>query len=138
MRSCELMIQIGGHPDLRAAQFLPTVCLLVLPLGQNTAQIDLLIRDCLSLGTEFFSVWGEGSDAVEDEIDAVLEGLNKSHSHIPTTSHMDESPEDVANFVINAAYLEDTRFRVLVIVDKLTPEVNTIIMWLQKLCAERT
>lgn len=135
MRSCELLTIGKDSLDLRKAEVMPTVCLLALPLQASGIELKKLVHDCLSAGAIFFAVWGEGSDAMEDEIDFILAETDDGPGHIPTTSHSNESVEDTANFVVNAAYLDEKHFRVLVVTSGRDCECQNLVESINKLCS---
>ncbi|MYN09068.1 hypothetical protein [Pseudoduganella aquatica] len=118
MQSCEIKVVRRG--DLAAISHLtvmPTVCLVAFQNPAASSEIDLLAKASLAVGTESFALYGPHADALEDDIDFVLEQGEPSWLNISTTSHQGESPQDVAQFVLHAAHPGDEPFRCLLVLD---------------------
>ncbi len=76
---------------------------LKLPIQDRTLLADF-VEACLRDHVELLCVSGDGSDAVEDEIDALIYGDGSDDARfIVTTSHKDEPLEDVIEFATNWA-----------------------------------
>lgn len=133
MRSCELFIFDSVEiPDSAKLKRMPTVCLLALSSRIEDSVLESVIKDCLSAGTFLFATYGEFSEELEDQIDAFLE--RDLVPGVVTTSHQDDTFEDVANFLVNAAFREPERFRCLVFIDKDVPNRDRLLRELKELC----
>jgi len=135
MRSCELCVfDLNDSPDWTKLKPMPTVSLLALSDHLAKDPLAEMVKGCLSVGTLLFAAYGEFADEMEDQIDLVLE--NESRLDIITTSHQGDEMEDVANFIINAAYRESGHFRCLVVLDKRMANSNLLLSEMEKLCTD--
>ncbi len=135
MRSCELVVfQRSEMPDWAELAAMPTVCLIALSDYLDSAVQEEMVRGCLSVGAIFFATYGDLADDMEERIDFVLENGNEAWLNVTTTSHQNESAEDVAHFIVNAAYLDDAHFRCLIIFDRDVANSDILLREVNKLC----
>lgn len=135
MRSCELCVfDSNERPDWTKLKLMPTVSLLAFSYYLEENALEEIIKGCMSAGALLFATYGEISDEIEDQIDIILE--NESRLDILTTSHQDDTIEDMANFLVNAAYRESGHFRCLVIIDKRVSYSSILLKDIEKLCMD--
>jgi hypothetical protein len=96
---------------------MPTVCLVAFQCPAAQPELDSLVKASLAIGAESFALYGPHADMLENELDFVLEQGEAAWLNVSTTSHPDESPQDMAQFVLHAAYPGATRFRCLLVLD---------------------
>lgn len=129
MRSCEVkVVRRGDLSGIARLDVMPTICLLAFQTPAASPELDLLANASLAIGTIQFAMYGPHADELEDDVDFILEQGTQSLLSVATTSHGDESPRDVANFVMHAAYPDDVQFRCLVILDDQLPEADMLLM----------
>ena len=135
MRSCELCVfNPDDRPDWTKLKPMPTVSLLALSDHLAEDALAEMIKGCMSAGTLLFAAYGEFADEMEEQIDLVLE--NESRLDIITTSHQDDEIEDMANFLVNAAYRESGHFRCVVVLDKRVPNSGLLLKEMERLCMD--
>ena len=72
--------------------------ILKVPLSSN-ADLPTFIRQCLTNGIQLISIWGPDATSTEDQIDwLIVEETSEAKYSIVTTSHEDESLEEVIAF----------------------------------------
>jgi hypothetical protein len=118
VRNRELVIEYLGAPasavDLEA---LPTVCLVLSDdLIQGEVLRPLLVK-VLEEGGVYFMSYGAAAEAIHDQVDEVLEEGPDEWLDIPSSSHQEETPDDVASFLMNAAHPTDGPFRCHILVN---------------------
>lgn len=128
MQSCEIkVVRRGDLSAIASLATMPTVCLLAFQTPAHGPELDLLVKTSLAIGASQFSMYGPYADELEDEIDFILEQGGESWLSVVTTSHREETPQDVASFVMYAAGPADDRFRCLVILDEQLPEADVLL-----------
>jgi hypothetical protein len=95
---------------------MPTICLLVADHVDPPYDYDDLVTDSLAIGCRLFMTWGEAAAKFEDVLDETLLGLslrNDDDSLVGflTSSHVDESAEDVASFMLKAMFSDEPVIR---------------------------
>ncbi|MGQ5524884.1 hypothetical protein ACUHMQ_16705 [Chitinimonas sp. PSY-7] len=135
MKSCELYIaQPEGH-DFSTLVEMPTVCLVALSkLPTGPAALEM-VKSCMSAGAVSFASIGEHADAIEDQIDAALEGGELGWLEIVTTSHQGESVEDVVNFLVHGIDPKAGNSRLLIILDANFPDGKSLLEEARRACA---
>lgn len=118
MRSCEIcVLKRDEQCDWEKFEVMPSICLLVQKEPIDSVALERMVKGSISIGAIWFMTYGESADYLEEQIDCVLEDGDTSWSNIPTTSHGDETVDDVAHFFVNSAYRGDAKFRCLMILD---------------------
>jgi hypothetical protein len=135
MRSCELsIVPYDEQLALPVLPVMPTVCLMILQETLTGSAMAALVKDCLILGAVCFSIYGSLAASIEDQVDLILENGDVEFLNITTTSHQNESIEDTAHFVVNAAYRATDQFRCLVIYDHRVEGCDLLLQEVKKLC----
>ena len=128
MQSCEIkVVQRGDLSGLARLEVMPTICLLAFQTSANGLELDLLAKASLAIGTRQFAMYGPPADELEDEVDFILEQGPQSWLDVATTAHGEESPPDVANFLVHASYPDAGHFRCLVILDDQFPQGGALL-----------
>lgn len=128
MQSCEIkVVRRADLLELARLDAMPTVCVLAFQIPAQGPELDLLVKASMAIGTSQFLMYGPYADELEDEIDFILEQGPQSWLNVATTSHGDDSPQEVANFVMHAARPAGDRFRCLVILDDRLPEADALL-----------
>jgi hypothetical protein len=136
MRSCELCIlPFAERLVLHGLSVVPTVCLMILHDPFESFAMGELVKDCLNLGVICFSIYGRLADSIEDQVDFILESENLEFLNVTTTSHQNESIEDTAHFVVNAAHRATDHFRCLVLYDQRVEDCGLLLQEVKKLCS---
>jgi hypothetical protein len=132
MQLCEVkVVRRGDLAAIDRLPVMPTVCLVAFQSPAASPELDLLAKACLAIGTELFAMYGPHADALEDELDFVLEQGDPARLEIPTTSHRCDPPRDVARFAVHAAHPAKDRFRCLLILDDELPDGAALIQQLE-------
>lgn len=98
---------------------MPTICLIAASSIRDQQRLVELVKEINNIGCFFYLSWGIAADEIHDLIDETIETGNEAWSSIVTTSHKDESLEDVASFFLDATYFDPGNFRCLAIVDEI-------------------
>lgn len=63
------------------------------------------VRESIDYGCKYILIWSSDAKIIEDVVDAKLEDFE--NNEVTTTSHIDETEEDLANFIMNAIFVEE-------------------------------
>lgn len=83
--------------------FIPTVCVVASDRPPDSLVLGNLVEQAAKIGCHFFMTWGAAAEVLHDELDALIEGKGSEYLNIATMSHVGESIEDLAWFLVNAA-----------------------------------
>jgi hypothetical protein len=136
MNSCELLVA-NAITDVgwTQSQAIPTLCLLVLQSSPDNQALDELVDRCLTIGAVTFATYGDHAQDLEDRIDERLE-RDERLLPITTTAHVDESPEDVLNFLVRGSRVTDGRLRLLLVFDDGFPDKDRWQREAMRLCSD--
>lgn len=99
-----LIFKFTELPRVQLSLIVPTACLLVADEVPSAPIINDLVTALVSSGCSHFMTWGRAADALHDALDSVLEsGEKDGFINVVTTSHGNETIEDIAWFLVNAA-----------------------------------
>jgi hypothetical protein len=95
---------------------MPTICLLVADRVDPPYDYDELVTDVLTIGCRLFMTWGEAASKFEDVLDETLIGLSRRNDDdslvgFLTSSHADQSAEDVASFMLREIFSDEPIIR---------------------------
>lgn len=95
---------------------MPTICLLVADRVDPPYDYDDLVTDFLAIGCRLFMTWGEAAAKFEDVLDETLIDLSNRNDDdsllgFPTSSHKDESAEEVASFMLKEMFSDEQAIR---------------------------
>ena len=90
----------------------PTICLFVADRIDPPYDLDELITDCLAIGCRLFMTWGDAAEKFEDVLDESLVDLSMRNDDdsllgFLTSSHADQSAEDVASFMLKEMFSDE-------------------------------
>lgn len=108
----------SGISELKL-QAMPTVCLIAASSIKDRKNLSELVKEINNIGCVFYVCWGTAADEIHDLIDEIIETGDEAWLSIATTTHKDESLEDVGQFFLNATYLDPGKFRCLAILDEI-------------------
>ena len=121
--------QLGAGLEERAGR--PIVTLLTDNIGGGKLnELAAIVVRLLAVDCDYFVCFGRNSERLHDEVDALAEReAGESKCAVVTTWHVDETPDDVAEFFINVAGARDTSLLVG-IVGAEDGELQTALMQL--------
>lgn len=95
---------------------IPTICLLVADRVDPPYDYDDLVTDFLAIGCRLFMTWGKAAAKFEDILDETLLGLSMQKDDdslvgFLTSSHEDQSAEDVASFMLKEIFSDELVIR---------------------------
>jgi hypothetical protein len=94
----------------------PTICLLVADRVDPPYHYDDLVTDFLAIGCRLFMTWGTAAAKFEDILDETLIGLSMKKDDdslvgFLTSSHEDQSAEEVVSFMLKEMFLDEPVIR---------------------------
>lgn len=104
----------------------PSVCLLVIDAISPAMDFDGLVRTLIPAGCQYFMILGDAAEEVHDALDYAIDDCDLGYLGTPTAVHNDESAEDVASFLVNAAIPGETHVRCVVVYDNEDDAVREI------------
>lgn len=102
----------------------PTACLMVVDNPVSDALLASVVTGAANSGCTFFVLWGAMADNLHDRIDEILEDGSDDWLGIITTSHLNESSEDVSDFLFTATLPGRDNARFLVIGDRSVEQMK--------------
>ena len=76
-------------------------------MGGEIGAWDLIVKRLLESGCKYFVCAGTYAENLHDLVDEII--ISQGKEMIVTTYHEDESPEDVANFFVNATDISNKK-----------------------------
>ncbi|WP_429950920.1 hypothetical protein ACQYWY_04710 [Comamonas sediminis] len=105
----------------------PSVCLLVIDAISPAMDFKGLVRTFMPAGCQYFMILGDAAEDVHDALDYAIDDCNLGYLGTPTAVHNDDSAEDVASFLVNAAIPDEANVRCVVGYDKEDDAVRDIL-----------
>lgn len=105
----------------------PTVSLLVIDAISPAMDFKAFVRTLIPAGCQYFMIIGHAAEDVHDALDFAIDDCDFGYCGTPTAVHNDESAEDVASFLFNAAIPSETNVRCVVGYDKEGDAVRDIL-----------
>lgn len=105
----------------------PTVCLIASDSLGETAPLARLLDVLASIGCQFFLTWGSAAEAIHDRLDELIEQQGGEALEIATMSQNDETADDVAWFLLNAAIPGQADTRYVVVIDRSLAEEHLLV-----------
>lgn len=109
----------------------PSVCLLVIDAISPAMDFKGLVRTLIPAGCQYFMILGHAAEDVHDALDDAIDNCDLGYCGTPTAVHNDESTEDVASFLLNAAIPGESNVRCVVGYDNEYDAVREIVQKLR-------
>lgn len=109
----------------------PSVCLLVIDAISPAMDFKGLVRTLIPAGCQYFMILGHAAEDVHDALDDAIDNCDLGYCGTPTAVHNDESTEDVASFLLNAAIPGESNVRCVVGYDNEYDAVPEIVQKLR-------
>lgn len=104
-----------------------TVCLLVIDAVSPAMDFEGLVRALIPARCQYFMILGHAAEDVHDALDHAIDDCDLGYCGTPTAVHNDESADDVASFLVNAAIPGEANVRCVVGYDKEDDAVREIL-----------
>lgn len=125
----ELVFSTIGEPlDWSNKEVKQTVCLLIADYPISDELLVSIVTKAINVGCTFFMTWGRMAEELHEKIDDVVENGSNEWLSILTTSHGDESTEDVLAFLFTGTFPGNKDFRCLIIGDRSIDELRSLIL----------
>jgi hypothetical protein len=126
MRTLELLVfRTCEEIDWSQIPSIPTVALIALKSVPEPAVMDLLVTQLVGSGCNFFMLGGSNAESLEDKVDYYLE--DHELLGIPTTSHNNDSMDEMAAFIHGATGWSNEPSRCIMIVENETLPLETLL-----------
>jgi hypothetical protein len=109
-----------------------TVCLIALNYSSKLSALIGLVDGAIKIGCNFFITWGDAAQMLHDELDDIIEDRKGAYLQIVTMSQSDETANDVAWFLVNAAFPHESALRCCIVTDKAVTQMNQLIIKVQE------
>ena len=109
----------------------PSVCLLVIDAISPAIDFKGLMLTLIPAGCQYFMILGHAAEEVHDALDYAIDDCDLGYLGTPTAVHNNESAEDVASFLVNAAIPGEAHVRCVVGYDNEDDAVREIVQKLR-------
>lgn len=109
-----------------------TVCLIASDFLYESSVLIALIESAMKIGCSFFMIWGDAADTLHDKLDDIIEERKGEYLQIVTMSHGDETVNDVAWFLVNAAFPGESVLRCCIITDTDVVHMSQLVIKVQE------
>lgn len=127
-RSLDLhILHLSEFERLKGLSVKPTVCLIGSDSLGEAGPLAELLDVLAGIGCQFFLTWGAAAEAVHDRLDELIEQQGGEALEIATMSQKDESVDDVAWFLLNAAIPGQADIRYVVVIDRTLADEHLLV-----------
>lgn len=125
---CELQLFSLGDRLIGDLAAIPTVCLIAADAINPSFDLSALVDRLVPAGCLYFMTWGAAAEELHDALDEVLEDRGGDALMAVTASHMADSIEDVAWFMVNAAVPGESRLRCCICYDDAVAGLDDLLI----------